>query len=163
MKMTNAIAAGAALLAAAAVVSGCGGGEQSRDEAAHAPTPQSTTVADERELQVELAEWSGSGLSGSATLRETDEGVTVTAELQPEAAELPIVIFRGTCEKLGNDFYRLDDIVNGEREKLLGGVSIEKIRNEGGGSVAVALLRDLIGLSGGARKPVLACGVLPTG
>lgn len=159
----NAIAAGAAVLAAAAAVAGCGGGEQSRDEATHAATPRATTPANAREIRVELAEWKDSGMSGSATLREADEGVAVTAELEPEAAELPIVIFRGTCEKLGNDFYRLDDIVNGEREKLLAGVSIEKIQNEGGGSVAVAVLRNLIGLSGKAPKPVLACGVVPAG
>lgn len=95
---------GALVLLVAGGVAACGGDDDSDGDASAA----SSSVA--------LAEQGGSGMSGSATITETDGGqleVVVTLDGDDGSSARPAHIHAGSCEELGDVAYGLTDVTDG--------------------------------------------------
>lgn len=78
-------------------------------------------AADEHSMTVNLDEVDGSGVSGTATLTETDGSTTVSIELEgtPEGGVHPVHIHAGTCDDLGDVVFPLEDVVEGMSESTV--------------------------------------------
>jgi hypothetical protein len=78
-------------------------------------------AADEHSMTIDLDEVDGSGVSGTATLTETDGETTVEIELDgtPEDGVHPVHIHAGTCDDLGDVVFPLEDVVEGTSESTV--------------------------------------------
>ena len=89
------------------------------------PTPQvqesTEQVSEPRQIVVNLEEQNESGVSGTASLVESEEGLWVILNLEgaPENAAQPAHIHRNTCEEIGAVLYPLEFPVNGFSQTLL--------------------------------------------
>ncbi len=78
-------------------------------------------AADEHSMTIDLDEVDGSGVSGTATMTETDGETTVSIELDgtPEDGVHPVHIHAGTCDDLGDVVFPLEDVVDGMSESTV--------------------------------------------
>lgn len=107
------VAAVLALAALALPAVGCGGDDEEEAE----ETPAATEAADGEAVTIDLAEQSGSGQSGTATLEPADGMVRVTIELDNQPADpQPVHIHSGTCAELGDVVHPLTNVENGSSE-----------------------------------------------
>ena len=131
MTRRNWIAAVLALAALALPAAGCGGDEE--EEAAEEP-PAATEAAGGEAVTIDLAEQSGSGQSGTATLEPADGMVRVTLELEnPPADPQPAHIHSGTCPEVGDVVHPLTNVEDGSSETEVA-VSLEELQ---GGEFAI--------------------------
>jgi hypothetical protein len=132
MTRRNSIAAVLALAALALPAVGCGGDDE--EEAAEETTAETTEAAGGEAVTIDLAEQSGSGQSGTATLEPGDGMVTVTIELEnPPADPQPAHIHSGTCPEVGDVVHPLTNVENGSSETEVA-VSLEELQ---GGEFAI--------------------------
>ncbi len=132
MTKRNWIAAVLALTALALPAAGCGGDEE--EEAAEETATVETEAAGGDAVTIDLAEQSGSGQSGTATLEPADGMVRVTIDLEnPPADPQPAHIHSGTCAELGDVVHPLTNVEDGSSETEVA-VTLEELQ---GGEFAV--------------------------
>jgi hypothetical protein len=132
MTKRNWIAAVLALTALALPAVGCGGDDE--EEAAEETATVETEAAGGEAVTIDLAEQSGSGQSGTATLEPADGMVRVTIDLEnPPADPQPAHIHSGTCAELGDVVHPLTNVEDGSSETEVA-VTLEELQ---GGEFAV--------------------------
>jgi len=92
---------------------------------------ESTTPIDTA-VTVTLAEQNTSGMSGKATLTDSNEGLMVALSLTgaPEDVEQPAHIHINSCADIGGVEYPLNSPVNGESATVLTGVTLDMLRGQ---------------------------------
>jgi hypothetical protein len=116
MTRRNWIAAVLALAALALPAAGCGGDDE-EEAAEDPPAAAETEAAGGEAVTIDLAEQSGSGQSGTATLEPADGMVRVTIELDnPPADPQPAHIHSGACPDVGDVVHPLTNVENGSSE-----------------------------------------------
>jgi len=76
------------------------------------------------ELTVDLKEVAGSGMSGNAKIETVEGGMLVTLSLPQDQGERPAHLHAGRCENPGGIEYPLNNIVNGNSETMLPGITM---------------------------------------
>ncbi len=105
-------------------------------------------------FEVTIDEVAESGISGTATLGESDTGLEVAIQLAGVLAGSahPALIQEGVCDEPGEAVHALGNVVDGRATTILEGVTLADVA-DGGHALAIQLSED--------NELVVACGAIP--